>query len=156
ARFSRRSMARQHSPTLLRLSHYGRPRHNLRCDLRAGRLDVVPAPPLSDPPDAVAAGVAGAVSLYRDDCAMDDRRAGAAAVAGLRPDADGGGRLTAGLSRKRTLHAAGIHGSGCGPGSSVFIFDLSRSAAGTGRRRGPPCGRPCGALTRKLMTTLWF
>src|SRR5215469_6684196 len=122
-------MARQHSPALLRLSHYGRPRHNLRCNLRAGRLDVVPAPPVSDPPDAVGADVAGAVSLYRDDCGMDDRRARAAAVAGLRPDADGGGRGGGGGGWVALVVVAGWGGCGGGGGGGG-------GAARRGRVRG--------------------
>src|SRR5215472_13549603 len=123
-------MAGQCRAALLRVSHYGRSRDDLRRNLRAcGTIDVSWAP-LSDPTNAVGADVAGAVSLYRDHGRMDDCRAGEAALASLRIDADSGWRFTQGFSRKRAIHALGVHGLVCGVGGLVCLSHLSRSTAG--------------------------
>src|SRR5208283_5487174 len=104
------SVAGQHSSPLLRVSHHGRPRFDLRRCLCARRLDYVSATPLSDSATIMGADAAGTLSLHSNHRGMDDGGAGTPAVASVWTDADGGGQLTASVGWERTVHAARVHG----------------------------------------------
>src|SRR6266851_2830442 len=155
-RVSKRGLARQHPAPLLRVSHHGRAGDAVR---RAhGRLRI-PALPQTAVPDAggpVGPDARLSFPVHRQHRRLADGRAGAAALAGLRPLAHQGRLLEPGLLGQHVVHPPRIHGDVHRPGNLVRA---ARPAGDPGRPVAAALQpRRCGGRLRveAPMQTVWY
>ncbi len=104
------TLARQHSPALLRLPHHGGAGDHLHRDHGSRHIPAVARPALQRALDALDSPVEFAISLHREYGGLDDGRDRAPALAGVWADAYRGRLLQAGFRGQRFIYAARIYG----------------------------------------------
>src|SRR5262249_22922817 len=147
-----RSVARSGRSSLLRLSHHGGARYDLHRAERRGGLAPGKRAPRDVPPDPLGAAPRRALPFHRQYRGLDDRGAGTATLAHLRPRADGRRRLAERLRGEHALHADRFHGDVHRSGDPLPLPDLPRARSRARRARaGSPRPGPS-----EVMPALWF
>ncbi len=125
--FSSGFMAAEYRAALLQLPHHGRPGDDFHRHYAGGGVSVMAGEIIFRALDAVDFIACLALSLHRQHGGLDDGGTGAAALAGLRPDAHGGRIFKDGLSRQRNVYAAGLPRNVHGARYSVSVSGAARN-----------------------------